>query len=162
LKISVIYHSQSGNTRKVGEVIALGAKLSDRIDVKVMSIDEIDEVHVRDSRAVIFGTPTICGSLSWQIKQWLDTTNVDLEGKIGSVFATENYLGGGADLAEMAVVSCLLVRGMLVYSAGFTKDGPITHFGAVTIRDGDDWQKARASFLGKRVAEKAWQLFKNE
>lgn len=30
------------------------------------------------------------------MKKWFDTTKVDLEGKLGSVFATENYLGGGA------------------------------------------------------------------
>jgi NAD(P)H dehydrogenase (quinone) len=159
MKLAIVYHSESGNTKKIAGFIASAAKIPDQIEVKSFSLDKIDPAYVAEAKAVIFGCPTYCGSLSWQMKKWFDTTNVDLEGKIGSVFATENYLGGGADMAELGMIGCLLVRGMFVYSAGFTKGDPFTHYGAVVIKDGDDWQRERAKILGRRVAEKMLALF---
>jgi NAD(P)H dehydrogenase (quinone) len=159
MNIAIIYHSQSGNTQKIAHIIAEGAKINDTLNVRTMSIDSIDEQFVSEAHVVIFGCPTYCGSFSWQMKKWFDTTNIDLAGKLGSVFATENYLGGGADVAELGMVGHMLVRGMLVYSAGFTKGEPFTHYGAVVIKDGDDWQQNRARLLGQRVAEKAVELF---
>jgi NAD(P)H dehydrogenase (quinone) len=160
MKIAVVYHSQGGNTKKVAGIIAEGARISEGIEVSAMSIGRLDEEFIKDAKAVIFGCPTYYGTFSWQMKKWLDTTKVELEGKLGSVFATENYLGGGADVAELGMIGHLLIRGMLIYSAGCTKEGPITHYGAVTIKDGDEWQQRRARLLGKRVAEKSVELFK--
>ncbi|TCL70943.1 NAD(P)H dehydrogenase (quinone) [Hydrogenispora ethanolica] len=159
MKIAIIYHSQGGNTKKVAQLIAEGAKISEAIEVAAMSIGRLDEEFINEAKAVIFGCPTYYGTFSWQMKKWFDTTKIDLEGKLGSVFATENYLGGGADVAELGLIGHMLIRGMLVYSAGCAKAGPITHYGAVTIKDGDEWQQRRARLLGKRVAEKAWELF---
>lgn len=159
MNIAIIYHSQGGNTQKVAHIIAEGAKINDNLDVRAMNIDSIDEQFVFEAQAVIFGCPTYCGSFSWQMKKWFDTTNIDLAGKLGSVFATENYLGGGADVAELGMVAHMLVRGMLAYSAGFTKGDPFTHYGAVVIKEGDDWQQNRARLLGQRVAEKTVELF---
>jgi NAD(P)H dehydrogenase (quinone) len=93
------------------------------------------------------------------MKKWLDQTKNRLAGKLGAVFATENYLGGGADFAELSLIGCLLVYGMIVYSAGASRGDPLTHFGAVCIRDGDEKQKERARIFGKRIAEKAVELF---
>lgn len=162
MNVSIIYHSQGGNTKKVAAIVADGAKISDEVEVQTMSIDEIDAEFLNQSKAVIFGCPTYYGTFSWQIKKWFDTTKVDLAGKLGGVFATENYLGGGADLAELGMIGHMLVRGMLVYSAGSTKGKPLTHYGAVTINAGDEEQQNRAGLLGKRIAEKAWELFGNK
>ncbi len=159
MKLAILYHSQSGNTKSVAEIIAEGARISADIEVQAMSIDEIDEAFVASSSAIIFGCPTYAGSLSWQMKKWFDLTAVKLEGKLGSVFVTENYLGGGADVAELVMVGAMLVRGMLVYSAGVSRGDPFTHFGAVTVKEGDEWQQHRAWLLGNRVAEKARELF---
>jgi NAD(P)H dehydrogenase (quinone) len=151
MKIAIVYHSATGNTQKIAQVIAEGAGISPEIDVAFLA----------ESKAVIFGCPTYYGTFSWQMKKWFDTTKVNLAGKLGSVFATENHLGGGADLAELGMAGHMLVRGMLVYSAGGSKEGPITHYGAVIIKDGDEFQQHRAKLLGKRVAEKAVELFSN-
>jgi NAD(P)H dehydrogenase (quinone) len=159
MNIAIIYHSQTGNTQKIAQVIAEGARINDQLDVRTMSIDAIDEEFVSRSHAIVFGCPTYCGSFSWQMKKWFDTTNINLAGKLGAVFATENYLGGGADVAELSLVGHILVRGMLAYSAGVAKGSPYTHYGAVAIKEGDDWQRNRARLLGQRVAEKAVELF---
>lgn len=159
MKISIIYHSQSGNTKHIAESVSFGIKDIDEVEVKLMSIDKIDDDFVSESKAIVFGCPTYCGTYSWQIKKWFDTTPINLSGKLGSVFVTEDYIGGGADVAELSMAGLMLVRGMLVYSAGFTKGQPFTHYGAVAIKSGSDEQFIRAKFLGERVAEKVFELF---
>ena len=118
MNISVVYHSESGNTRRVADLVAEGSRVSPLVQTRVMSLEEIDKNWIESSRAVIFGCPTYAGSLSWQMKKFLDTTSLKLEGKIAAVFATENHIGGGADFAELSLLAGLLVRGMLAYSAG--------------------------------------------
>jgi NAD(P)H dehydrogenase (quinone) len=159
MKIAVIYHSESGNTRKVAELIATGARIRDDIEVRTMSIDEVDSDFVAEAKAVILGTPTYAGSYSWQMKKWLDTSRIKLADKLGSVFATANYVGGGGGVAELALIHHMLVKGMLVYSSGASRGAPILHFGAVAIKDGNEFEQERARVLGKRVAEKALELF---
>jgi len=159
LKIAIIYHSESGNTAGVAQIIAEGARISDAVEVQVMSIQQVDKAFVEEARAVILGTPTYAGTFSWQIKQWLDTSQVKLADKLGGVFATENYMGGGADVAELSLIGHLLVKGMVVYSAGASRGQPYTHYGAVTIKAGDEAQQERARVFGRRIAEKALELF---
>ena len=159
MKIAVIYHSESGNTAQVAELIAEGARLGEGVEARTMSVAEVDVEYVAESKAVILGTPTYAGSFSHQMKDWLDTGRVKLADKLGAVFATENYLGGGADTAEMALIGHLLVKGMVVYSAGASKVQPFTHYGCVTIKAGDEAQQERARIFGQRIADKALELF---
>ena len=62
-------------------------------------------------------------------------------------------------MTELAMIGHMLVRGMIVYSAGSSRGLPYTHYGAVAIKDGDDFQKERARLFGMRFAEKAIELF---
>jgi len=158
-EIAIIYHSESGNTADVAACIREGAEGAEGVSVSAMSVDSIDEEAANRACAVIVGCPTYAGCCSWQIKRWVDTTKLKLAGKIGAVYATENFLGGGADFSQMVVVSGLLVRGMLVYSGGTSHGKPFTHFGAVTIARGDDEQRERARIFGRRIADKALELF---
>ena len=159
MKIAILYHSETGNTANVAELIADGAKGVHGADVKTMSIDALDADFVKQASAVVFGCPTYAVSMSWQMKKFLDTTNLDLDGKLGGVFVTANYVGGGAEIAELTMIAALLLRGMLVYSAGFTCGNPLTHLGAVAIQSGDDAQRKRAQIFGERMAQKANELF---
>lgn len=160
MKISIVYHSESGNTKTVADLIAKGVSSVSDIEVKPMSITDIDEDFLSQSVAVIFGSPTYTGTFSHQMKKWMDTAALKrLEGKLGAVFATENYLGGGADIALMGMIGHLLVGGMIVYSGGAGHGHPYTHYGAVCIRNGDEFQQQRALIFGERIAKKAKQLF---
>ena len=74
MKLAVVYHSESGNTERVGEIIAKGAEKVDEIETKCMAIDEIDEDYLAEAKAIIFGSPTYHGDISWQMKKWFDTS----------------------------------------------------------------------------------------
>ncbi len=158
MKIAVIYHSETGNTEKVGKLIVKGVEKIEGIETKCMSIDNVDENFVNESKIVFFGTPTYSGSYSWQMKKWLDTCKIKLAGKVGCVYATENFLGGGAGNAELALISELLVKGMFIYSVGSSKGLPFTHFGAVCIKDGDEEQKSRVEIFAERVVNSVNEL----
>lgn len=158
MKLSIIYHSESGKTKRVSETMANTIKEIGNLEVKTMSIDEVDENFINESVAVIFGCPTYCGTCSWQMKKFLDTSaKINLKEKLGGVFTTGNYIGGGADFAEVTLLGCLLVRGMLVYSGG-TKQAP-THFGAVLTNVEDELQINKAKIFAKKFANKALELF---
>lgn len=160
MKLAIIYHSKTGNTKEIGEVIATGAEDVKNIEAKCMSIDDIDLKYLDEAKAVIFGCPTYHANFSWQIKKWFDQSkSIKLEGKLGAMFATENYIGGGADFALITLAGHMLVRGMLIYSGGSAKGHPYTHYGIVCIKNGDIEQKERAKTFGNRIATKTVELF---
>ena len=67
------------------------------------------------------------------MKKLLDTISVELAGKLGGVFASQNWPGGGgADFTELTLIAGMLVRGMMIYSGGITRGHPFLHFGAVS------------------------------
>jgi NAD(P)H dehydrogenase (quinone) len=162
MRVSVIYHSETGNTKKIAELIAEGARVGGEAEVRVMSIDEVDGPFVESSKAIILGCPTHRGAFSWQMKKWIGTTRLKLGGKVGSVFVTAGYIGGGGDFAEMGLIAHLLVMGLLVYSGGTSWGQPFIHYGAVAIKDGDEAQKERARIFGERIARKTKELFEKE
>ncbi len=162
MKISVIYHSVSGNTLKQAELVAEGVRSAPGAEVKVMSIDNPDNVWIQESVAVIFGCPTYEGTCSWQMKRYLDEPGVNFAGKLGGFFASQNWPGGGgADLAEITMIAAAMVMGMLVYSGGVAKGYPPIHFGAVSRKEPtSDIDRERAIKLGKNIADMALKLFK--
>ena len=146
----------------MAELIAEGCTIISGIDVRCMSVDEVDESFVTESKAVIFGTPTHGASMSWQLKKRLMEFPRDtLAGKLGAVFASQNWPGGGgASFAEMTIIATLLVRGMLIYSGGLSAGEPALHFGAVSHRaPEEDLYIQRCIKLGENIASKSVELF---
>ncbi len=157
-KIAVVYHSETGNTKAQAELVAEGAK-GTGAEVKTMSIDSVDVEFLRAANAVILGCPTYEGSCSWQMKRFLDESPVNLGGKLGGVFASQNWPGGGgADFAEMTLIAGMLVHGMLIYSGGIRAGHPPLHFGAVSRRTPEGLDVERARKLGENIARKAAEL----
>lgn len=159
MKLSIVFHSTSGNTEKAAQVMKEAVQNIEGVEAMAMSIDSVDNNFIKESDAIILGCPTYAGTLSWQMKKFLDTTPLNLKGKLGGVFATEDYYGGGADIAELSIIGCLLVRGMLVYSGGAAVGDPKTHLGAVLRKGGDEFELERARVLAQRIAKKALELF---
>ena len=161
MDISIIYHSETGNTQKMAHLVEEGCLKVKGIEAKCMSIDNIDEVYVVESAAVIFGSPTYEGTCSWQIKKFLDTGPKGLAGKLGGVFVSQNWPGGGgASFAEMTIIAAMLVHGMIVYSGGISVGTPYLHFGAVSRKaPEEDLYRDRCIKLGENIASKARELF---
>lgn len=160
MKLSVIYFSKSGKTKQMAEIVAEGARAVPGMEAGVFSLEDIDYDFLEQSRAVVFGTPTYYANISWQLKRWLDESwKCRLEGKIGSVFTTAEYIQGGADIALLSAISCLLTKGMLVYSGGTALGQPFTHLGPVATKESFENSKAMFQIFGQRIAQKTTELF---
>ena len=164
MKIAVLYHSETGNTKQMAELVCEGCLSVPGIEARSMSVDEVDEEYVASARALICGCPTYEGTCSWQLKRYFDEKNRHLEGKLGGVFASQNWPGGGgASFAEMTIIAAMVVDGMIVYSGGIRSGKPFLHFGAVSTRAPEDpFSRDRCLKLGENIARKAREIFGNE
>lgn len=148
----------------MAELVAQGCRKVPDIAVKLMSVDEIDEAFIEQSKAVIFGSPTHDGTYSWQLKKCIrDAGREVFAGKLGAVFVSQNWPGGGGgSFAEMSIIAMLLVKGMLIYSGGIAEGEPDLHFGAVSYRAPEDGLYAqRCIKLGESISRKSLELFQS-
>jgi NAD(P)H dehydrogenase (quinone) len=161
MKIAIIYHSETGNTRQMAELVGEGCRKVEGAEARCMAVDGVDEDYVIASSAVIFGSPTYQGICSWQMKRYFDNQPQGLADKLGGVFASQNWPGGGGgSFVEMTMIAAMLVHGMLIYSGGTVSGQPYLHFGAVSRKAPDeDLYRQRCLKLGQNIATKAKQLF---
>ncbi len=160
MKLSILYYSKTGRTRDIALAIQRGAEKIEGMEAKAFPLDEIDEDFLKESRAVVFGTPTYLANTCWQIKKWFDeSSKYKLEGKLGAAYATADYVQGGADTAIMNIVGHMLVKGMMVYSGGSALGQPYLHLGAVIVKDRMETGLSQAEIFGERIAKKAADLF---
>ena len=159
-RLAVIYHSETGNTKRMAELILEGCLSIEGTEAQIFSLDEIDREYIDSADAVLLGSPTYEGSPSWKMKKFLDRPEVNLAGKLGGVFASQNWPGGGgASFAEMTLIAAMLIRGMLIYSGGITQGEPYLHFGAVSTRSPEGIYAERCLKLGQTISTKAKEIF---
>ncbi|UWP59977.1 flavodoxin family protein [Ruminococcus gauvreauii] len=162
MKISIIYVSQGGNTEAAAEYISEGilAKFP-FIEVKLMSIrdNEVDLAFLKQSDAVIIGTPVYCAGMSWELKKWFDSNvKLDLSGKIGAAFVTAQSPVGGIDTAIMDIVRNMLLKKILVFSGAGEKTENKFQLGAVGIAETLDHDAAQFEIFGENVAQIAVKI----
>ena len=74
-KTVVVYHSGYGHTSKQADAVAKGA------NAELISIDADGNItdaqwdSINSANAIIFGSPTYMGSVSWQFKKFADATS---------------------------------------------------------------------------------------
>lgn len=163
MKFTVLYYSRTGNTRKMAEKVAEGIRRQPTAEVKVCSIEEIDEAWLNASACVILGSPTYMADVAGAVKCWLETAghNYRLAGKLGGGFATAHFPHGGGDIGIQSILHHLLVAGLVVYSGGDSLGQPIIHLGPVALSDDLVAYEELFRIYGQRMAEKAVSLFGN-
>lgn len=161
MKLSIIYFSKTGKTHTMAQEIANGMETVENIESRIFDIEDVDYEYIKESKAVVFGTPTYYANTCWQIKKWFDESwSCNLAGKIGGVFATADFQQGGADTAISTIINHLIVKGMLVYSGGSALGNPYIHLGPVALKDTFEESKQLFNVFGKRIAEKCVELFR--
>lgn len=76
-KVSVIFHSGYGHTKKVAEHVALGVE---KVlgECQLINVDELDDAKwalLDSSDAIIFGCPTYMGGVSAKFKAFIDSAS---------------------------------------------------------------------------------------
>lgn len=161
MKMSIIYHTRTGNTARMAEIIAQGMESVPGVEAKCFNIDRVNSGWLKDSQCIVVGSPTYYASISGELKVFLESMGkYDPAGKLGGAFATANYIHGGGELAIQCILDHMLVYGMLVYSGGSSCGKPVIHLGPEAVNG--KLQEVEDVFFtyGQRMAKKAVELFK--
>jgi NAD(P)H dehydrogenase (quinone) len=149
IKVAVIYYSSTGNTHKMAEAVAEGAR-EVGAEVRLRKVSElapesaIDQnpawkAHHEQTRdlptaslddlewadAIILGTPTRFGTMASQLKQFIDTTGGlwfqgKLANKVVAGFATASNLHGGQEATILSLYHTFYHWGAIVAAPGYT------------------------------------------
>lgn len=81
-KILIVYHSQTGNTKKMADAVAQGARGIDGVDVVLKKAADatLDDLLTADGLAV--GTPENFGYMSGMLKDFFDRTYYKVHEKV--------------------------------------------------------------------------------
>lgn len=161
MKLSVLYHSKTDNTKEMAQEIVRGMETVEGVEARAFSIDAVDESWVKESQGVVIGSPTYLASVSGAVKVFLDERagKLGLAGKLGGAFATAQYVHGGGDLAIRLILDHLMVLGMLAYSGGGAWGKPVIHLGPVAISGHLEEYRETFRLYGQRMAGQAVKLF---
>ena len=154
-KTLVIYYSQTGNTKKMAEIIA-GSIRTNGVDCDLKKIEDTKSKDLLDYDAVLIGSPTYYGSMAAEVKKLLDLSvqfHGKLDGKIGGAFSSAANIGGGNETTILGIINAMLIHGMIV-QGDFKGD----HYGPVSIGNPD----ARAETNCRRFGERIVRLIKKE
>ena len=117
-KVLVLFHSNTGNTRKMGDQVAAGAAEVPGTEVRVRSIDDATREDLAWCDGMALGSATNLGSVPWQMKKWWDALPDDvwqsLDGKLGCAFSSSGGWGGGTELACLEMLIVLMNHGCLL------------------------------------------------
>jgi len=93
-KLLILYDSQTGNTEKMAEAVAEGARSVPGVEVELKYYARPEELA--GSTAIIFGSPTYYHEITLPIKQVMEEAakaNVNLQDKVGAVFGSYGWSG---------------------------------------------------------------------
>ena len=195
-KVLVLYYSSWGHIEQMAYAAAEGAREAGA-DVVVKRVPELVPTEIAQAAhyktdqkapiatveelpeydAIIFGTPTRYGTMTAQMKNFLDQTGGlwaqgKLIGKVGSVFTSTATQHGGQEATILTTLPVLLHHGMVVVGLPYSFQGQMgvdqirggSPYGASTVAGGDGSRQPTeidldgARFQGRHVAQIAAKL----
>jgi NAD(P)H dehydrogenase (quinone) len=127
-KIAIVCHSGYGHTRRVAGHVEKGVA-STGIAVESIAIDSEGNVPedawqtLRESDAIIFGSPTYMGGPSWQFKKFADASSkqwfaMDWKGKVAAGFTNSASMTGDKESTLHYLVTLASQHKMLWCGSG--------------------------------------------
>jgi NAD(P)H dehydrogenase (quinone) len=159
VKILVAYHSRSGNTERLAQAVAEGARslAGASVQVKRVGLVTADDLFAAD--AIVVGSPVYWSNMAGEVKSFFDDWQLKfgvfpefkMKDKIGAAFATGGQVSGGKEVTMLTILAAMLGNQMIVVSGGGA-------FGASATTEGDSQgidakELGDAKSLGRRVAE---------
>jgi multimeric flavodoxin WrbA len=176
-KTVVVYHSGYGHTQRVAQFVAEGAKATIVAIDADGNITDAEWEALNAADAIIFGSPTYMGTVSWQFKKFADATSKQWFGsawkdKVAGGFTISASPSGDKLSTIQYFITLAMQQGMVWVGQPAMNDGNINRLGsnsglmaqvgptspAADIPQGDlDTAKA----YGERVAAVAAKLRAN-
>ena len=152
----IVHYSRSGNTAKMAELVAEGAREVTGVDVQVASVADLTPDDLLQADGVIIGSPVYYGTMAAEVKQLIDDSvchHGKLDGKVGGAFASAGGLHGGAETTVLDIVKCLMVHGMVVKG-----DAKGDHYGPCAKGAPDQRTQGECRKYGRTIAELTLKL----
>jgi NAD(P)H dehydrogenase (quinone) len=146
----VIYHSRTGNTKEMAEIIAKSMNEAD-LQSECKSVSDVKAKELLDYDAIVIGSPTYYGHMAGPIKQLIDDSvafHGKLDGKIAAAFSSSANIAGGNETTIMGIIEAMLIAGCIVQG-----DPQGDHYGPVSIGKPDDRVQRQCIRRGRRIAE---------
>jgi NAD(P)H dehydrogenase (quinone) len=196
-KILIAFYSRTGATEALALQIAAGAEAAGG-EVRLRSAREVvgpevmahvpgwadsaarmnaayeapTEADAEWADAIVFGTPTRFGSVSSELKAYIDTLGGlwfqgKLNGKAGSVFASTSTAHGGNESTLISLYHPMAHLGLIIVPLGYADPAMFkagTPYGASSVVNGRDITQASedelavARYQGRRVTQIAAAL----
>ena len=173
-KVIVVYHSGYGHTERVADFVAQGANAQKVVIDADGNVDEAGWLALNSADAIIFGSPTYMGMVSWQFKKFADATSKQWfssawKDKVAGGFTISASPSGDKLSTLQYFITLSMQQGMIWVGQPSMNDGTVNRLGsnsgvmaqvgptspAAEIPQGD-LDTARA--YGARVAEIAAKL----
>jgi NAD(P)H dehydrogenase (quinone) len=180
-RIAVVYHSGYGHTQRMAQAVAEGA------NAELIAIDAEGNLpaggweQLKAADAIIFGTPTYMGSVSWQFKKFADASSKpwyaqEWKDKVAAGFTNSAGMSGDKQGTLTTLFTLAMQHGMIWVSQGLmpanTKAAKrddvnylVSYSGAIAQSPSDGGagdmsagDLATARLLGQRVADIATRL----
>jgi len=136
-KIVVVYHSGYGHTERVADFVAQGAKAQKVVIDAEGNVDEAGWQALNGADAIIFGSPTYMGMVSWQFKKFADATS-----KQWFASAWKNKVAGGFTISASPsgdklstiqyFITLAMQQGMIWVGQPILNDGTLNRLGSTS------------------------------
>lgn len=152
MQVLVLYHSRSGNTKKLAEEIARGVEDAGEVKALLKSAAEVTKEDFLACEGIIAGSPVYFGTMAAELKSVFDkfvSVRKKMENKVGAAFATSADASGGKETTIMSIIQAMFIYGMVIAGDPLDATG---HYGISCVGAPDEKALSNARKLGKRVA----------
>jgi NAD(P)H dehydrogenase (quinone) len=162
IKVLVTYASRTGNTAKMAQSVADGARAVQRTRVDLKTVERVTADDLFSADAVVVGSPVYWSNMAGEVKTFFDNwqfkfgvfPEFKMRNKVGAAFATGGQTASGKELTLLTILAAMLGNHMIVVGGGGA-------FGASATTEGDspgidEKELGAAKELGRRVAEVTW------
>jgi NAD(P)H dehydrogenase (quinone) len=124
-KVAIVYHSGFGHTKLQAEAVRDGAAQVEGVEAIILTTDEagadIDQLDSAD--AIIFGSPTYMGSMSAEMKKFLEASAAKWftqawKDKVAGAFTNSSSFSGDKLNTLMGMMITAMQQGMIFVSLG--------------------------------------------
>ncbi|MCJ7444296.1 MAG: NAD(P)H-dependent oxidoreductase [Methanotrichaceae archaeon] len=115
-KVLVSYFSLTGNTTKMAEAVAAGARDAGA-EVKLKNIKKTSLDDLKWADGIIIGSPTYYGQMAAVVKELFDNSSDirgQLENKVGAAFTSSASIEGGNQTTLISIIQAMLIHSMIV------------------------------------------------
>jgi NAD(P)H dehydrogenase (quinone) len=126
VRVLVVYHSRRGNTERMAEAVAEGARRVKGSAVTLRKVQEATKEDLAAADGLVLGCPTYFANIPGVMKTAMDDWNwkwkVDFTDKVGGAFSTGGGQTGGKEHVVASLLLFMLSNRMVVAGPLYSND----------------------------------------